>query len=121
MRLEDKSANEPPFFKFDGIGDNITGTFVSYTEGIPGKYGPESHLVLEREDGTQICIRCSVNLARQISENVPAIKGKSLRIELSGERPTAKGSPMKLFSVDVDEPGAHRPTESAATDDPLPF
>ena len=90
------------FPKFTTIGDTVKGSFVSYEEGVKGKFGLENQLVLETSDGS-VMINCSANLSQIIGDNKEELEGKVLTIKYVEDKDIGKASPMKMFDVDADD------------------
>lgn len=119
MKLQSKSSTN--YVKFNDIRDSVSGRFVSYEEGVDGTFGPENILTIDTGRGRAI-IRCTSHLSSLISDNLESIKpGARMRIELVELRPTNKGSPMKVFEVDLPEGEAAEEKSSESGKDDLPF
>ena len=98
MKLESSGQ----FFKFDTIGTNLRGRFVSFTIDKPGNYGPKDQLVLRTKAGL-IMHDCSAALSRILREHEDKLPGKILSITFTGERDIGKGNPMKVFDVELED------------------
>ena len=114
--------------KFKQPGDNVRGTFVSFTEGVKGTFGVESVLILTGEDGKAISVRCPATLAKAIRENpAQCVPGAFMDIKMSGTKPSRNfPQPMKLFDIDVTPPGEKMPpvagdAKAAVEDETIPF
>lgn len=97
------SSQPGNFFKFKELQDCVEGTFVSYTRNVPGRFGAENVLVLRDDHDREVSVRCTANLARIIEENIGKLPGHHLTITFVETRPTTKGSPLKLFDVEIDD------------------
>lgn len=109
MKLEDLTQNtngdQSKFPKFRAIGDTVQGDFVSFEEGVKGKYGLEDQLVVENDNGSMM-ISCPAHLSRVVKSNIEKgnIKeGATLTIKFANEKDIGKASKMKVFEVDVEE------------------
>jgi hypothetical protein len=104
------------FVKFTDIGDSVEGTFVSFEENVPSKFGDETQLLLKGADGPKM-VRCTTKLASIIKDNIKLfVKGANVKITFTSEVPTTKGNPMKDYEVDVEPP-----TAGAKADEDIPF
>jgi hypothetical protein len=115
------SSGQKTYPKFHAPGDSVKGAFVSYTEGVAGKFGPENTLILK--DGDEQCIRCPSSLSKTLKVNAAALKpGVWLTITFTKTVPTTKGNPAKIFDVELFPEG--EPAKAAApaqVEDPIPF
>jgi hypothetical protein len=96
--------------KFKTVGDVVTGDYIKYEEGVPGKFGPENRLTLQGERG-KLIVRTPTNLSRTLRENLPTLPGKRLTIRFASEAPSKKGYPVKVFTVDAEEVQPAAPVE----------
>ena len=102
MKLESKSQGKFKFFKFAAIGDTVVGKFLQFDVGVPGKFGDETNLILETEDGA-VSVKCTADLANKIGDNLEAIQGKYLTIRYAADKNVGKASPMKVYDVDAED------------------
>ena len=102
MKLERKSQSTSKFFKFAKIGDTIVGKFLSFTEDEPGKFGPETNLVLETENGP-VQVKCTNDLESKIRDNLESVQGMYLTIRYAEDKNIGKASPMKVYDIDSTE------------------
>jgi hypothetical protein len=111
MKLTTSTASAYP--KFTTIGDSYTGKFVSYEQGVEGKFGPENILILDSPTG-ELSIRCPAILARTLAENARHLTpGVKVTVTYVADIPTNKGKPAKKIEVDV-ETGAAAPKSVVA-------
>lgn len=128
MKLH-QGGGDLDFPKFKKIGDNVRGTFLSFTDNVTGKFGQESVLILKSEDGKRtLSVRCPATLAKAVRENLALfVDGAFVDIKMIGEKPSRNfPQPMKLFDVDIEPPGHAPPPVAAdavpaAEDDSIPF
>ena len=114
------SSGGKAYPKFNAIGDTAQGTFVSFTEGMPGKFGPENVLLLL--DGDEQQIRCPASLTKTIKANIAEFKpGVLVKITFTKSVPTTKGNPAKIFDVELFPAGTeikHEATAKEKSGDP---
>jgi hypothetical protein len=115
MKLTSSKAEEYP--KFQTVGDTVKGDFLSYERAVIGKFGPENLLTLRGEHAQRIVVRATTTLASILDENATQLEGKHMTIKLVALRPTNKGSPMKIYDVEIDSNEPPPPFESSDTSD----
>lgn len=111
MKLEPNANSMSLYPKFRKPGDVVEGGFVSFTLQVPGNFGPEDVLMLSREDGAPLNVRCSAMLSACFRDNPPPPLGARVRIEFTHTTPNTKGKPTKHYTVEVAE--EQSPTASA--------
>lgn len=118
MMLKSNTAVSYP--KFKKLGDSVTGVFVSYEEDVPSKFGKENLLTLDGDEA-KLIIRTPTNLSRTLRQNLPSLPGKRLTVTYTGDAPSKKGNPVKLFTVDAVQVAVPpMPTVAANSPDPWP-
>ena len=94
--------SEAPEFKFESVGDQITG-LVNRVQIVDTKYGRRPVLDIETGDGPRVLWAGQTQLQRLLAEN-NVQSGHKVRITWTGEEQTGQGNPMKTFSVEVARP-----------------
>ncbi|HYD55144.1 MAG TPA: hypothetical protein VEA99_21085, partial [Gemmatimonadaceae bacterium] len=119
MMLKSNTAVSYP--KFKKLGDSVTGVFVSYEENVPSKFGNENLLTLDGDEA-KLIIRTPTNLSRTLRQNLPCLPGKRLTVTYTGDAPSKKGNPVKLFAVNAEEVQRGAPVvPTAAANSPDPW
>lgn len=102
MLLKPSTAVSYP--KFKKHGDSVTGVFVKYEEDVPSQYGKENLLTLQG-DHMKYIIRATTNLSRTIRAHLDTLPGKRITVTYTGDLPSKKGNPVKLYEVTAEETG----------------
>lgn len=101
-----KSSEGSRFFKFEGIGDSISGTIVSIEEGKDFNQKACPELLIETDEGNKQVTCGQVMLQSALAEKEPE-EGDFIAITYyaNGEGKPGR-APAKLFKVDVKRGGA---------------
>jgi hypothetical protein len=99
-KLESKNQGNSKFFKFQKVGDVVVGKFLSFDQDVPGKFGPETNLILETEHGA-VSVKCTADLEAKIKDNLDACEGMYLTIRYDSDKNVGKASPMKVYDVET--------------------
>lgn len=115
MKLAASQSSGSLYPKFVTVGDVIEGRFVQFRTQVPGTFGPEDVLSLEREDGAPLTVRCSAMLSAVFRDNPDAVSpGQWVKMTFTHTTPNKKGQPTKHYDVDVADPAeAPSPAQAA--------
>lgn len=81
-------------------GDSIEGKLVDRRE-VANKFnGTTIYYVIEKADGTQASIAGSADIRSKLDT---VATGSLVRLTFTGYKETDKGSPMKVYTVEVDD------------------
>lgn len=106
------------YFKFESVGDEITGDVIDVRKGQDYNQLPCPELVLRKDDGADIKVGCGQAQLKAKVLSLRPVAGDRIRIKFSGTEKAAKGE-KKLFDVDVNKGGAKGTKAAGASDDPL--
>lgn len=116
---EEKAAMSATFVKFEAIGDQLAGVFVS-TRPATGQYAKPGQLeyVFRRKDATtgeiaEVALNPPTDAAQKLKK--AALKpGNKVIVKYVSDQDVGKESPMKIFKVLVDRAAAAAPAPKPA-------
>lgn len=96
VRKQDTGGGD--LFKFDNVGDSITGVYLGFNE-AQGDFGPYNRYLFKTDTGTKM-VRGSTHINELLQNEAT---GQLMRLTYTGLKPTKKGKPMKKFELDIDD------------------
>lgn len=100
--FDDKNIPESPWFKFEKVGDKVSGVIESVFESpAQGEYPAQRCFALEQEDGSIINVGIAVNKTYLISRTSSAMVGDKLGFRFDKEVPSATKGYAKAKSIEV--------------------
>lgn len=85
--------------KFEKPGDSITGYYVGGQDFPEGKFGPAIKHIFKTPKGIKV-VFAKVN--HQITGLLSGEVGKLVRLTFDSTKPSGKGNPTKIYTLDVD-------------------
>lgn len=99
--------------KFEKPGDSVTGFYVGSQPFPEGKFGPAIKFILKTPKGVKV-IFAKENSA--LAQLFTGEEGKLVRVTFERTKPSGKGHPTKLYTIDVDNDQTIDPEEMAAAE-----
>ncbi len=97
-RKADPSSAESVEFK--KIGDSLTGIYLGATLWEGGKFGPTMVHLFNTSEGMK---KAYSKEKGQLTQILAGEEGKNVLVTYAESRPSGKGNPMKVYTVDVDD------------------
>lgn len=123
MKLEPEKSASNRYVKFKAEGDMVRGIYVRLDQ-EKSPWGIRPKLILKREDGHEIEVNLTENLAATLRKHEALLKkGPVVTIKLVELVPSSKGNPFKRFEVEVDgvPEASSASAEDADTSEAIPF
>lgn len=85
-------------FKFENIGDSLTGVYLGSLD-HEGNYGPTKKHLFKTEKGVKVVFG-----QKHLSDMLEGERtGTLMRITFESEKKGKKGNPMKMYTLDIDD------------------
>lgn len=108
-RKEDTSGGEQ--FKFENINQSLTGFYLGSFEHV-GDFGPTKKHLFKTSKGIKVVFGQAHLTSLLAGESI----GSLMRVTFTGEKRTKKGSPMKEYSLEIDDTQKLAPSELPDTE-----
>jgi hypothetical protein len=99
--------------KFEKPGDSVTGFYVGSQPFPEGKFGPAIKHILKTAKGMKVVFAKEGSALDQLFSGED---GNLVRVTFASTKPSGKGNPTKIYTLDVDKEQTLDPAEMATSE-----